>query len=459
MQGLVACWLWEAARWGGRAEPLRGAIIAEQATAHATGGRGPWVLGQWFAQLNLQPLLRQVRGGGTVWNELPSFEQTAPRRWLLPCRALDRFRRDGLRYLLLLPWLRRGGADRAALAYLRVLGERFPGQVLGITTEPVDSPWSSYVPPGAELVQWRDVADCAISGDRVRALLQFIVESRVQVLHVMNSMLGWQLLAEHGRQLRTFCQVYASLFWYGPSPAHQLLGYAADFLPRVEGAIDGVITDNEAFRERLWVDYGVPRARTWCVYHPTDAMVDRVTPRGTDAHPTVLWAGRFAPEKRLDVLRKVAEQLPAARFRVFGSGEDASGSEHIELERLRGLKNVTLEGAFDGFSALPYADADVLLYTSSSDGMPNIVVEAAAHGLAIVAPDVGGVSELVNAVSGWLVQRFDHVEGYLSALATVLGDPAERCRRAEAARRTVSERHTFEAFANQLAKVPNYLMP
>jgi glycosyltransferase involved in cell wall biosynthesis len=135
------------------------------------------------------------------------------------------------------------------------------------------------------------------------------------------------------------------------------------------------------------------------------------------------------------------------------------GSEHAELKRLRNLDNVTLEGAFDGFTALPHTEADALLYTSSSDGMPNILVEAAAHGLAIVAPDVGGVAELVTAPSGWLVPRDDDVHGYVSSLAAALGDPAERRRRAEAALRTVHERHTFGAFVSQLAKVPKYLAP
>jgi glycosyltransferase involved in cell wall biosynthesis len=46
---------------------------------------------------------------------------------------------------------------------------------------------------------------------------------------------------------------------------------------------------------------------------------------------------------------------------------------------------------------------DVLICPSYSEGMPTVILEAMARGLAIIATDVGAVSELVNKENGWLI--------------------------------------------------------
>ena len=51
--------------------------------------------------------------------------------------------------------------------------------------------------------------------------------------------------------------------------------------------------------------------------------------------------------------------------------------------------------------------ADVLLSPSHSEGMPTVILEAMARGLAVVATDVGAVGELVNDSTGWLVPAGD----------------------------------------------------
>jgi GT2 family glycosyltransferase/glycosyltransferase involved in cell wall biosynthesis len=458
LHSLVETWVAQSTQGGARLRPLRGSLSVELAKSVAPIGDAPrpWIASQWFAQSNLREVLRHYPGAGVSWNHFPLLTAAPPQRALAPGRTLDRVRTDGLTHLLLLPWLKPGGADRAALAYLKVLAQRYPGRVAAITTELVDSPWSAYIPDGARLILWRDFAAQLTGDDRVRGLLQFAIDSRVQVLHVMNSMLGWQLLAAHGHQLRSFTRVYASLFWYGPSPENQILGYAVDFLPLVQGKIDGIITDNESFRIRLRDEYGVGRSLTWCVYHPTNAFVAEPAVRDAPS-PTLLWAGRFAPEKELGVLRAVAERLSSVRFRVFGSMGQAHPDTQAELARLRSMRNLSLEGAFDDFAGLPLTDVDALLYTSSSDGMPNVLVEAAAHGLPVVAPDVGGIGELVDQSTGWLISRWNDVDEYCAKIEAALADSNERSTRAMKALQRTRERHSYESFVNQLARVPGYL--
>lgn len=48
---------------------------------------------------------------------------------------------------------------------------------------------------------------------------------------------------------------------------------------------------------------------------------------------------------------------------------------------------------------------DVLVCPSHSEGMPNVIMEAMARGLAIIATDVGATSLLVNEKNGWLIPK------------------------------------------------------
>jgi glycosyltransferase involved in cell wall biosynthesis len=71
-----------------------------------------------------------------------------------------------------------------------------------------------------------------------------------------------------------------------------------------------------------------------------------------------------------------------------------------------------------------YSQNDILVVPSHSEGMPNVILEAMASGLGIVATDVGAVSEMVNGQTGWLLPT---PEGSVlsAALITVIeSDPA-----------------------------------
>lgn len=49
--------------------------------------------------------------------------------------------------------------------------------------------------------------------------------------------------------------------------------------------------------------------------------------------------------------------------------------------------------------------SDVLVCPSFSEGMPTVIMEAMASGLAVIATDVGAVSQQVDSDNGWLLQR------------------------------------------------------
>ena len=471
LDGAFRGWLYESGRYGARHAaqgatalllPLHGPGSRPDAPSAPAPGTlprdGPWDPWLWFEQHNLADVarhLRPMRDWATLPTVRAAVEDPLPPTGL--AALIDRFAGDGVDHLLLLPWLRRGGADKAALCYLRALAGRARGRVLALTTEPVESTWQRFAPDGATVVDWAAVEQWPDTAASLDALVLLAVRTRVRNLHVMNSHLGWQLLVERGERLRSFARLYASLFWYGPSREDRLLGYAAECLPAAVTHLDAVITDNRTFGERLARDYGYPPELFSCVYHPVAHIADEPVRPPAGAAPRVLWASRFAPEKQLDVLLAVARELPQVEFLVHGEPPREGTAEASLAAALGELPNVRMNGGFDGFESLPAGECAVFLYTSSSDGMPNVVVEAMAAGLPVVAPEVGGIAELVDETTGWPVRAPADPAAYRDALLRALSDPEGAASRAASGLERIRARHRFESFVSQLRAVRGYL--
>ena len=83
----------------------------------------------------------------------------------------------------------------------------------------------------------------------------------------------------------------------------------------------------------------------------------------------------------------------------------------------------------------------LLLFTSFSEGMPNVVLEAAMAGRTIIASDAGGVPELItNGERGLLFPPGDK-DAALSCLERILSNPEEGLRMAESARKGLCEEY------------------
>jgi glycosyltransferase involved in cell wall biosynthesis/predicted metal-dependent phosphoesterase TrpH len=162
----------------------------------------------------------------------------------------------------------------------------------------------------------------------------------------------------------------------------------------------------------------------------------------------VLYAGRLTREKGVDLLAESFLRAHKAdpRLHLLLAG---GGPEEAEL-RVRLGERATFLGWLDGEDlARAYASADIFLFCSTTDTYGQVVLEAGASGLPVVAVAEGGPASLVeNRHTGMLCQPdADHIAGTVLQLAA---SPLLRRHLGASAVRAVQDR-SWERALEQLA--------
>jgi glycosyltransferase involved in cell wall biosynthesis len=193
------------------------------------------------------------------------------------------------------------------------------------------------------------------------------------------------------------------------------------------------------------------------VYHGADlAKFSPGDESRAESRPLLLGVGRLVPKKGfsalLDACRVLLDREHQFRCLIVGEGPERAALEaHAAALGLGEV--VSLPGARSQEELVElYRRATVLalpsrvLANGDRDGIPNVLVEAMAAGVPVVATAVSGIPELIeHGETGWLLEH-PHGGDLADALETLLLDPARRGQLAKGARATV-ERH-FDARRN-----------
>jgi glycosyltransferase involved in cell wall biosynthesis len=160
----------------------------------------------------------------------------------------------------------------------------------------------------------------------------------------------------------------------------------------------------------------------------------------------LLYVGRIAPEKGLEVLTRafalVNKEIPSARLVIVGDGPLAP-----KLKQ-QAQPNVIFAGELAAKElAVHYASGDVFAFPSTSETYGNVVLEAMASGLPVVAPLAGGVTEnLVPSINGMSFTADDAVE-MAAVLTELINDRGLRQALGHNARQHAEARTWDSAFA------------
>jgi glycosyltransferase involved in cell wall biosynthesis len=153
-------------------------------------------------------------------------------------------------------------------------------------------------------------------------------------------------------------------------------------------------------------------------------LPDRLPEKGERACLRVLYVGRGTGEKRVHLVGMAAsrcrEKGIAAEFTLVGDLEAAV--EPADRESCRFLGEVADPSAMVRL----YAEADVLLITSSREGFPLVVMEAMARGVVPVCTRVGGIDRhVLHGINGFLVENGEEgkiVDDVVAALGILSRD-------------------------------------
>jgi phosphatidylinositol alpha-1,6-mannosyltransferase len=220
-------------------------------------------------------------------------------------------------------------------------------------------------------------------------------------------------------RLRTF-DVPVAIYLPGPPHARYIAdlrqadalisdGWAAKHLPAVVGApVDDVVK-------------GVDTA----LFTPDGP--DLRAALGLEGKRVVLCVARLVPIKNLglliDAIADVRRRTADAALVIVGEGPQLAALQ-AQAQSL-GIADAVRFAGYVGQEQTPawYRTADVFALPSEFDNSPNVVLEAMAAGLPIVATDVGGLRDYVDVPrNGMLVPKGSRAE-MASALELYLDDP------------------------------------
>ncbi len=207
-----------------------------------------------------------------------------------------------------------------------------------------------------------------------------------------------------------------------------------------------IVCNSQALHTVLAQGCGVPEKRLSVIHNGIDTQLFNHSDTQPDA-PTVLHVGRLVPDKNQETLIKafslVRKQIANAQLRIVGDGP--------LLDQLQRLAQTLLPKNSYQFvpgttSIAPiYRQGTLFAMSSVREGLPNVVLEAMACGLPVVATRVGGIPELVeDGVTGLLVSPQNH-EDMASSMITLLAHPTNARAFGRAGQDTLQKKFSLSA--------------
>jgi glycosyltransferase involved in cell wall biosynthesis len=246
----------------------------------------------------------------------------------------------------------------------------------------------------------------------------------------------------------------------GLGRAAALLGLEEDRFAYIPNGFDSEFEPGEVDRRAHWRRHLVEHPRGWLPGGPPGSVSYEERDLEALKGVVLLAVGRFTEVKRLPLLIEAFARAQR-RFReraalvLLGGhpGEWEGEHPYEEIER-SGARDVFLAG-WHGHGELPafLRAGDLLVHAAIREQFGQVLIEAMACGLPVVAVDRGGPAAIADdPETGWLVDP-DDPDALAAAMVAAVDDGAERRRRGERARAEAVAHYSWERLGAELAEL------
>ena len=211
---------------------------------------------------------------------------------------------------------------------------------------------------------------------------------------------------------------------------------------------DAVVCNSQAAAARL-VATGLSPRKIAIIGNALPAEAFAATPAALPKPPGVVRLGMVARMNHryknhsgfLRIAQQIRQRIPDAEFVLVGDGPLRQELEREAASLGHGASAIFLGDRQDMSAVL--ASLDVAVNTSDSESLSNVILEAMAAGLPVVAYDVGGNSELLTAERGALISAGNET-GFADAVEKFLADSGLRQQLGANARQFAQENFSLD---------------
>lgn len=325
--------------------------------------------------------------------------------------------KDQIEVVICVPFITVGGADLLATYLARAYEQQFdPDSVLIIVTNSDEIEVQNWVDSSTNVLLLEKECNFADKEDKISTLHRIVSTLAPQKIINVNSNECWEMFRNFGAQLSSVLNLYAYAFCFDYDIKGRRAGYIPEYIPDVLRSLTKVFCDNSSIIQEIREIYGFSddvMQKFHTLYSPLPSDLPLRATGNTERNKKILWAGRLAHQKRPDLLVKIASALANETFVVFGPAGNSKVSDDIIAGR---YKNIEYQGVFSDISEIDLDEYFLYLNTSQWDGIPTMLLLMCAVGMPIVTSDVGGIGEVVDDSTGWVVKNAAEAQDYITTL-------------------------------------------